>query len=80
LGEGGLLLGTDNFKRLRGRMRSLYGQYAGGQVAPAVLTQRIPIWLGRARQADTYRLRQRLFAESPVRQLERLGGARRLDG
>ena len=44
-------------------MRRLQREYAAGQIAVSELTQRIASWLGHARHADTYRLRERLFGE-----------------
>ena len=37
-------------------------QYAAGEIGPDEIRQRLMSWSGHARQADTYLLRQRLFA------------------
>jgi hypothetical protein len=42
-------------------------RYARGELSWADTCRRTVSWIGHARQADTYRLRERLFAEHPLR-------------
>jgi retron-type reverse transcriptase len=60
-------LAKDNVWRFRRRLRAMQKQYAHGQLSRADACCRIMSWIGHARQADTYRLRERLFAEHPFR-------------
>jgi hypothetical protein len=61
------LLVKDNVWRFRRRLRRLQRQYARYQISLAEARQGILSWIGHARQADTYRLRRRLFGEHPFR-------------
>jgi hypothetical protein len=45
----------------------MQGQYSRREMALAEARRRIVSWSGHARQADSYRLRRRLFAEHPFR-------------
>jgi RNA-directed DNA polymerase len=55
------LLPKENVRRFRRRVRSMQDDYAVGRVAFAEVYQRLMSWIGHARQANTYRLRCRLF-------------------
>jgi retron-type reverse transcriptase len=55
------LLAKANVRRFRRRVRRLQADYACGRIAFADIQPRIMSWLGHARQANTYRLRCRLF-------------------
>ncbi len=57
------LLGKDNVKRFRHRMRRLQGRYEDRQISIQEVGQRIASWLGHAGHANTYRLRTRLLGE-----------------
>jgi hypothetical protein len=61
------LLARENVRRFRRRLRTLQGQYARREITLAAARRRILSWSGHARQADTYRLRERLFAEHAFR-------------
>jgi hypothetical protein len=56
-----------NVFRFRRRLRLLQQQYARHRIALDYARRRILSWIGHARQADTYRLRERLLAEHPFR-------------
>jgi retron-type reverse transcriptase len=60
-------LAKANVWRFRRRLRSLQRQYAQRQISLDNARRRIVSWIGHARQADTYRLRSRLFREDPFR-------------
>ena len=55
------LLPKDNVRRFRRRVRAMQQQYAAGRLSFADIHQRLMSWVGHAKQADTYRLRCRLF-------------------
>ena len=55
------LLPKENVRRFRRRVRGMQEDYAAGRVAFAEIYQRLMSWSGHARQANTYRLRCRLF-------------------
>jgi RNA-directed DNA polymerase len=55
------LLPKDNVRRFRRRVRAMQEQYAAGKMSFAEVYQRLMSWIGHAKQADTYRLRERLF-------------------
>jgi hypothetical protein len=55
------LLPKENVRRFRRRVRGMQEDYAAGRVAFAEVYQRLMSWSGHARQANTYRLRCRLF-------------------
>ncbi len=57
------LLVKENVWRFRRRLRKLQASYARKRISWHDLRQRVMSWIGHARQADTYRLRERLFAE-----------------
>jgi retron-type reverse transcriptase len=61
------LLVPENVWRFRRRLRRLQKQYARGKIRLADVRRRTISWVGHARQADTFRLRKRLFAEHPFR-------------
>jgi retron-type reverse transcriptase len=61
------LLVKENVWRFRRRLRKLQRQYARYAISLDQARQRIVSWIGHARQADTYRLRRRLFCEHPFR-------------
>jgi retron-type reverse transcriptase len=61
------LLAKENVWRFRRRLRRLQSQYARHEISLAHARQRVMSWIGHARQADTYRLRRRLFREHPFR-------------
>jgi retron-type reverse transcriptase len=63
-------LAKDNVWRFRRRLRAMQEQYARRQLSWADACCRIMSWIGHARQADTWRLRERLFAEHPFRRAE----------
>ncbi len=54
-------LAQENVKRFRRRIRGLQRQYAAGKLSFGDIYPRIVSWIGHARQANTYRLRCRLF-------------------
>ena len=56
------LLAKENVRRFRRRVRKMQRQYACREIGPDEIRQRLMSWSGHARQADTHRLRQRLFA------------------
>ena len=55
------LLPKENVHRFRRRVRAMEGEYAAGRMSFAEVHQRLMSWSGHARQANTYRLRCRLF-------------------
>jgi retron-type reverse transcriptase len=55
------LLPKENVRRFRRRLLGMQKDYAAGQVSFAKIHQRLMSWVGHARQANTYRLRCRLF-------------------
>jgi retron-type reverse transcriptase len=55
------LLPKENVRRFRRRVRQMQQEYATGEVTFADIYQRLMSWVGHAKQADTYRLRCRLF-------------------
>ncbi len=55
------LLPKENVRRFRRRVRGMQADYAAGRVCFAEVYQRLMSWNGHARQANTYRLRCRLF-------------------
>jgi hypothetical protein len=57
------LLVKENVWRFRRRLRKLQEQYTRNEISWHELRQRVMSWIGHARQADTFRLRERLFAE-----------------
>jgi retron-type reverse transcriptase len=57
----------ENVRRFRRRLRDLQREYACYQITFAEARGRIISWTGHARQADTYRLRKRLFLEHRFR-------------
>jgi retron-type reverse transcriptase len=57
----------ENVWRFRRRLRRLQRLYAQRQIGLDEARRRIVSWIGHARQADTWRLRSRLFAEHPFR-------------
>jgi hypothetical protein len=61
------LLAKDNVYRFRRRLRGMQKQYARGEATAQEIWPRLMSWIGHARQADTYLLRERLFAEHPFR-------------
>jgi retron-type reverse transcriptase len=60
-------LAPENVWRFRRRLRRLQRQYAERQIALDDARRRIVSWIGHARQADTWKLRRRLFREHPFR-------------
>ena len=63
------LLARENVRRFRRRLRRLQGQYARHEIDFEGILRRVRGWIGHARQADTYLLRERLFAEHPFRRV-----------
>ena len=61
------LLVPENVWRFRRRLRKLQRQYASYAISLDHARRRIVSWIGHARQADSYRLRRRLFREHPFR-------------
>src|SRR5262249_38949235 len=61
------LLVKENVWRFRRRLRKRHRQYARYEMSLDQARQRIRSWIGHARQADTFRLRRRLFREHPFR-------------
>jgi retron-type reverse transcriptase len=55
------LLPKENVRRFRRRVRTMQHEYAVGLASFAEIYQRLMSWVGHAKQADTYRLRCRLF-------------------
>jgi hypothetical protein len=55
------LLVKQNVRRFRRRARKMQKEYAAGLISPDKIRQRLMSWSGHARQANTYRLRCRLF-------------------
>jgi retron-type reverse transcriptase len=60
-------LAPENVWRFRRRLRRLQRQYAGSAISLDDARRHIASWIGHARQADTWRLRRRLFREHPFR-------------
>src|SRR5207302_125266 len=60
-------LARDNVWRFRRRLRRLQRLYACRQIGLADAWRRIAGWIGHAAQADTWRLRERLFTEHRFR-------------
>ncbi len=56
------LLVKDNVRRFRRRVRKMQREYARSQIGAEEVRQRLTSWCGHACQADTWLLRQRLFA------------------
>jgi len=56
------LLAKDNVRRFRRRVRKMQQQYSEGVIDLEAVRQRLMSWCGHAGQADTYMLRDRLFA------------------
>lgn len=52
-----------NVVRMRRRLREMQAGYAAGKLSWADVYGRIMSWIGHAQHADTYRLRERMFAE-----------------
>jgi retron-type reverse transcriptase len=61
------LLAKANVWRFRRRLRRWRRQYARNEIAADEVVRRVMSWVGHASQADTYRLRERLFQEHPFR-------------
>ena len=57
----------ENVWRFQRRLRRLQELYARHQIDADFAWRRIAAWTGHAQQADTYRLRERLFGEHPFR-------------
>lgn len=55
------LLPKENVRRFRRRVRRMQADYAAGRIAFTEIYQRLMSWSGHARQANTFRLRCRLF-------------------
>ena len=55
------LLPKENVQRFRRRVRRMQEEYAAGRASFAEVYQRLMSWSGHAEQANTYRLRYRLF-------------------
>jgi retron-type reverse transcriptase len=55
------LLPKENVRRFRRRVRRMQEEYAAGRATFAEVYQRLMSWSGHAEQANTYRLRCRLF-------------------
>lgn len=58
------LLVRENVQRMRRRLKRLQAAFATGLLGAAEVRQRLQSWIGHAQHADTFRLRQRLFAEA----------------
>jgi len=54
-------LPKENVRRFRRRVRQMQQEYATGRATFADIYQRLMSWVGHAKQADTFRLRERLF-------------------
>jgi Reverse transcriptase (RNA-dependent DNA polymerase) len=61
------LLAKENVQRFRRRLRSMQRDFARGAITLDQVRPRIQSWIGHAGNADTYRLRARLFADHPFR-------------
>jgi len=55
------LLPKENVRRFVRRVRAMQHEYATGAISIADIYQRLMSWVGHAKQADTFRLRERLF-------------------
>lgn len=55
------LLPKENVRRFRRRVRAMQADHAAGRLPWAAVVQRLTSWDGHARQANTYRLRGRLY-------------------
>lgn len=55
------LLVKENVRRFQRRVRQMQRDYAQGRTSFATIQQRVMSWIGHASQANTYRLRCRLF-------------------
>jgi RNA-directed DNA polymerase len=62
-----VLLVKENIHRLRRRVRRMQLQYADREIGPDEIRQRLMSWSGHASQADTYLLREHLFATMTFR-------------
>jgi retron-type reverse transcriptase len=58
------LLPKSNVHRFRRRLRAMQRRFAAGMLGGREIRQRIMAWMGHARQADTWRLRNELFAST----------------
>ena len=56
------LLVKDNVRRFRRRVRKMQTQFARGEIHLEDVRQRLMSWCGHAKQADTWMLQRRLFA------------------
>ena len=54
-------LARENVIRMKRRLRRMQAAFARGDLTPAGVRHRLASWIGHAGQADTYRLRRRLF-------------------
>jgi retron-type reverse transcriptase len=61
------LLAKANVWRFRRRLRRMQRQYARTEIAADEVVRQVMSWVGHACQAETYRLRERLFVEHPFR-------------
>ena len=61
------LVVKDNVRRFRRRVRKMQSQYAAGELDPNDIRQRLMSWAGHAGQANSYLLKQRLFATMSFR-------------
>lgn len=57
------LLKKENALGMRRRLKKMARQYQNGEIPLEKVSQRIQSWIGHARHADTWRLRERLFSE-----------------
>jgi len=55
------LLPKENVRRFRRRVRGMQEDYAAGRISLAEICRRLMSWSGHAQQANTFRLRCRLF-------------------
>ena len=56
-------LARENVARMRRRLRQMQQEFAQGRLEHGDVQQRIRSWIGHARHGDTWKLRERLFAE-----------------
>jgi retron-type reverse transcriptase len=63
LPDGARRLPEDNVSRFRNRLRGLRDRWRAGAVTPAEVEAKIGAWVAHAHHADTWQLRQAIFAD-----------------
>ena len=60
--QGGRRLPEDNVARFRGRLRGLRDRWRAGKLPAAEVEAKVNAWVAHAEHADTWQLRQAIFA------------------